>query len=929
MTRLLVLLRLVIGPNLQQRFRTLVTLLGIAISVSLVAWNLRGFDVVRSQVRSAAEKQQGRFDAVMVPKDFRGARLDPALIEAISHDEAVAEADAAVKSRVRLIRPPEVQQRGPFGGTTVVGTAAAQPPQPLVQGRWLGSGENETVVGEQFSKQYQLSLGDTVVVAGMGGELTLTVVGVVPGAPAPVQGVRMMPPAHLGDLFVSAATAAKLNGYGDRPSMLCIVLHDPESAAEFAAAWQSRLAQATPEATMRLLKVTDDDPMGAPPGTMQQMLFANATVLAFLAALFIIFVTLSANVRERTRQFAILRALALSRSQLIAMVALEALLLAVAGWAVGLVLIKGFLITGRLLGGSVAAFRSNMFSPAPLGKQIVLVSLAAAVVGALAAAVLPAWQACRISPVDILGGQTERRQGRFPLAMILVGLVLIAVNPVIIVLARHSEAVRSGLAHLWGLGSRGFATPLAGSAAMIVGFVLIAPLAVLAAERLFAPLAAWALRLDRRFLRGQLSGNLRRTTGTTIALSVGLTLFITSLVWGYSMLVPFTPTEGLPRMLVAMLPAGLPDSAVADVQAARGIKAGECLPVAVEQPRLTAEMLASPAFAHIDPQQQHIIVMGVDPGRAFGGDRPLFRLDFVAGTPETAAGEMAAGRGCVVPDHFCTQTGLGLGDSFSVDVPNVPGRQVSYRIVGVASVPGWNWLTKFSETRRRAGRALAMIFVDYRQARADYALDRVSYFWANVESGTTAAQIQKELEPLARRHAGIQADVPEVGRAVIGSQYVKVTDREEVLTMLMRRANDVIWALTWLPLITLVISSLAVFNAVAASVRSRFWQFGVLRGVGLTGGQLLRLILAESILIGGAACVLSLTAGIALAWCGTRLCTLFFFFGGHTPPLVLPWSLTLGLLLALGLCLLAAAIPAIRAATSEPLKYIQGGRLAA
>lgn len=929
MIRLLVLLRLVIGPNLQRRFRTLVTLLGIGISVSLVAWNLRGFDVVRAQVRSAAEQQQGRFDAVIVPKDFRGARLDTAVVEAVGQDKAVAETDAAVKSRVRLIRPQEVQQRGPFGGTTVVGTAAAQPPQPLVEGRWLGRGENEAVVGEQFRRKYHLSLGDTVVVAGMGSELTLTVVGVVPGAPPPVQGVRMMPAAHLGDLFVSGATAAKLNGYSDRPSMLCIVLNDPEASAEFAAAWQGRLAQATPEATMRLLKVTDDDPMGAPPGTMQQMLLANGTILACLAAMFIIFVTLSANVRERIRQFAILRALALSRSQLIAMVVLEALLLAVGGWAVGLVLIKGFLVVGHALGGSVAAFRSSMFSPAPLGEQIVRVSLLAAVVGALAAAVLPAWQACRISPVDILGGQTERRHGRFPVAMVLLGLMLIAVNPVIIVLARYSEAVRSGLAHLWGLGPRGFAAPLVGSVAMIVGFVLIAPAAVVAAERLFGPLVAWGLRLDRRFLRGQLSGNLWRTTGTTIALSIGLTLFITSVVWGYSMLVPFTPTEGLPRMLVAVLPAGLPDSAVADVQAARGIKAGECLPVAVEQPRLTAEMLASPPFAHIDAQQQHLMVMGVDPGRAFGGDRPLFDLDFVAGRPEAAAREMASGRGCVVPDHFCTQTGLGLGDSFSLDVPNVPGRQVSYRIVGVASVPGWNWLTKFSETRRRAGRALAMIFVDYEQARTDYALDRVGYFWANVESGVTAGQIQKELEPLARRHAGVQADVPEVGRAAVGSQYIKVTDREEVLTMLMRRANDVIWSLTWLPLITLVISSLAVFNAIVASVRSRFWQFGVLRGVGLTGGQLLRLILGESVLICGAACVLSLTAGIALAWCGTRLCTLFFFFGGHTPPLVLPWSLALGLLLTFGLCLLAAAIPAIQAATREPLKYIQGGRLAA
>jgi len=283
----------------------------------------------------------------------------------------------------------------------------------------------------------------------------------------------------------------------------------------------------------------------------------------------------------------------------------------------------------------------------------------------------------------------------------------------------------------------------------------------------------------------------------------------------------------------------------------------------------------------------------------------------------------------VVTDHFSAQTGLRVGDAFSVEVPNVRGREVRYVIAGVASVPGWNWLTKFSEVRRRAGRALAMVFVGYDQAKADFALGRISFFWMDVANGVTAEELEKRLEPLAKRYAGVSVDVPQVGRAAVGSQYVKVTDRENVIAMLFRRANDVIWALTWLPLITLAISSLAVFNAILGSVRARYWQIGILRGVGLTGCQLLRLILAESALICAAACVLSLASGIGLAWCGTRLCTLFFFFGGHTPPLVLPWgSLSIGFLAASGLCLLAGFIPAAQAARSEPLRFIQAGRLA-
>lgn len=926
MKKLFFLLKLVVKPNFQHRLRTVAVLLGIAVSVSLVIWNLRSFALTGSQI-AAARQQQGRFDAVIQPKNFQEMRLSPRIVNAIRDDDAVAEVDAAVKSRVRMINPPALPMMGPFGGVTAIGTGAGIPPQKLRGGRWLDEADDEAVVAQSFQRRYRLKIGDWIRIAGMGGELDLKIVGVVPGAMIP-KGVRMMPPPHLADIFINPAAAEKLNGYADRPGLLCLVLRNPQSAAEFAQSWSDRLAKADPEATVRLLKVQEqDDMIGAEPGSMQQMLSANATVLAFLAAFFIIFVTLSSNVRERLRQFAILRALALSRGQLIIMVVMEAMILALAGWAIGLVLMKGLLIVGGSLAGRFEIFRSNMFSSLPLGGVIVLISLAASIAGSLAAAALPAWQAWRVDPVDILAGQRSQGGGKLRKSVIVAAVLMVAVNPIIIVMARHSEGLRSALSHFQGWGPPGFAAPLLGSVAMIVGLILLVPLGVIVAEKLFVLPVAFLLRLDPRFLRQQLSGNLRRTTGTTIALSVGLTLFITTLVWGYSMLVPFTPTEGLPRMQIAVMPAGLPPEAVNEVAATPGIVGNECLPMAVEQPRLTQTMLASPAFAHVDQQQQHLLVVGINPSRAFGGETPLFNLDFIEGGSADSARRLAEGRFCVVPDHFATQTGLGIGDSFSMEVPDTDD-EVSYTIAGIASVPGWNWLTKFSDTRRRAGRALAMIFVDYERCRSDFRLERVNYFWANVRNDVSAAQLEKQLEPLALRHVGFTAKVPQAGRVEVGTQYVKVTDRKDVLSMLRRRADDVIWSLTWLPLITLAISSLAVFNAIVASIRSRFWQFGVLRGVGLTGGGLLRLILAESLMICGAACILSIVGGTALAWCGTRLCTLFFFFGGHTPPLVLPWMPLLGgMAMALGACFIAAIIPAALAASREPLAYIRGGPL--
>lgn len=1021
MTGLPTLFKLIVAQNNKHRVRAAITLLGIAVSVSLVIWNLRGFQLAQIQMAEAA-KRQNRFDAVITPKDFRGAQLDSALIEALRQDGKISELDCAVKSRIRLIKPElpaaSVPSRGgPFGGTSAIGTGAQAPPLPVREGRWLSSTANEAVISAAFAGRAKLKIGDELVVAGMGQEQALTVVGVLEetgvsagpgmrsGPPAgegptdrqtpPETGLRRSPPGegdsagskssdnpepgkrrgppgdagaeNLGvesgrrsggaeregtgaegqrqnaasparrfpgalesDLYVSLSTVATINGYSDRPSLLCILLKDPGLAGEFYKNWKDKVAEAKPAGNLRMLKFdANDDPMSGQSAGMQQMLFANATILAFLAAGFIIFVTLSANVRERIRQFAILRAIAMSRRQLVAMIFMEAFLVAALGLGLGLLLIKSFLLVGQNF-PNVEFFQSSAFSDRPLGLSIICIAGCCALIGAFAAAVIPAWQASRIKPIDILSNEGQAGRGTFPWPVVVSGLLLIAVNPLIVVLATKYESIRSLLSYFWGWGPRGFGAPVMGSLAMIIGFALITPLTVLVAERLFGPLIARILGLDPRFMRRQLTGNLWRTTGTTIALSVGLALFSTSLVWGYSMLVPFTPTEGLPRMQIAIMPAGIAESDVAKILAVPGVIADECLPLVVEQPKLTEETLNSKPFAHVDEQQRHLLVMGVDPQKAFGGKRPLFDLQFLESDSASAAKKLAEGRYCVVPDHFCTQTGLKVGDSFSVEVPNRPGQKVEYTIAGVAAIPGWNWLTKFSETRRRAVRALALVFVAYDQAKSDYALERVSYFWTNVAKGTTAKDLESRIEPIAKANSGFIMDVPMVGRTAVGSQYVKITDRNDVITMLNRRANDVIWALTWLPLMTLVISSLAVFNAILASVRARFWQIGVLRSVGLTRSQLLRMILAESFMICGAACVLSLVSGIGLAWCGTRLCTLFFFFGGRTPPLVVKWDeLGIGFGLAFGMCFLAGIIPAVVAALKEPLQFIQGGRLAA
>ena len=942
-----VLFKLVLAHNRKRWTRMTLGILGIAVSICLVVWIIRGYEAAALDSARSAQ-QESRYDVVVSPPsqmmmpgqrggggggqrppppsmDAAAKYVDEKWVEGLRQDGAAAEVVPLMSTRVRLVEPPPPQQMGPFGGAMLVGTDSDQPLQALGAGVWLTAASGDAaVISGGFSERNKLKPGDSFVVGGIGGEVRLTVAGVLQAAPG---GQRMGPgpmgAPHLGDIYVRLATTEKVNGFGGRVNAVVVSLKEKDDLDGFVAEWAARTAAAQPPVTVRSL-LQKADPMADRMMGMVKVQAQNATVLGFLAACFIIFATLSGGVRERLRELASLRAIALSRPQLVFMILIEAVLLAVIGWGVGLLLARGLLRAGNALAVHLQFFQAGAFADYPLGATATWVSGICALVGSLAAALPPIWSGCTLRPMDILGGPTEMRVRRFPWRLVAIGLVLIVLNPVLVLMA-NVEPFRT----LFSKTTRmGFAPPLLSSAAAILGLALITPLVVRLVERVFSPVLAFVLRIDRRFLRQQLTGNLRRTVGTTVSLSAGLTLFVTALVWGYSMLVPFTPDASLPRMLVSILPAGVPVAAIGEVAGTAGVTPGECLAMSVEQPRLTDAMLASKPFESVDASQQHLLFMGVDPARAFGGNKPVLNFTFLQGDRETAAQKLATGRYCLVPDHFQTQTGLGVGDKFSVAVPNEPGREIEYEIAGVVSVPGWNWFTKFSEIRRRSGRALAVVFADFNQVQADFKLDRISFFWLNADKRVDYPEMEQRLTPVANRHAGVTVDVPGVGPAQINKQYVKITERGDLTARLFRRADDVIWSLTRFPLLALIIASLAVFNTVFASVQARSWQFGILRGVGLSRGQLFRLVISESLMIFLASGVLSLVAGVLLAWCGIRVCTYFFYFAGRTPPLVLPWSgLSLGFGIAFGLCFLAGLIPAWRMARKEPLAFIQAGRL--
>jgi len=941
--------------------RLLLTSLATAASACLVIWVIGGYDALVGRSGALAERLLGPYDAILqtrraaaeYPSDSVLAEaLDPQVLERLRRDPDVAGVEPVMAVRTRMlypVRPPggrpagsrgpagpgrqpgsprapgqqragsgegEFRTRGP-GGTILTGTNAARSPFKLVAGRWFDAEHPqrmEAVVSSSAaaSRMGRLGLepGDDFKVHALGGEFRLTLVGIV-DQPRTVR--------SFGGIYTSMAVAEKISGQTPRINRVHVDLKDGVAAPDFEARWQARLDEAEPPAALthaEHLKADIDE--GRQLAILEQQRF-YASGVSILAATFIIFTTLSMGVSERIRQFAVLRAIGMTRAQIARIVFGESALVAAIGWMIGLGAGWALIqlnpdVEAGLFAGSV-----------PLSLRCVLVSGVCVVAGAAAAAVLPAWSATRMKPLDVMASAVRPRRVVLPVVGVIAGLLLISVNPLLV----YGVSVSSHFRYA--------SYMLVGCTSMGLGFVLVAPLVVVLVERALGPVVAGGLRLSRHLVSQQLSSNLWPSVGTVACLTVGLGLFVSIQIWGRSMVVPFLPGEELPDVVISFLPAGLPESEIDAVRHVEGIVPRQCVPVAVEQAKVTRELLESEGLSRprqkavylFMAEQDNVLFLGIDPQQAIGGEDPTIGMTFVKGDKQEAIDKLGKGRYCLVPDHFHVETGLGVGDRLTVIPPSAPESRLTWEIAGVVSIPGWHWVTKMSEMRRNAPKTLAAVFISYENAKRDFELERVHYFWGNVQKDADGRRLQKDLQVIAERNARVRFQFPEVGEVTTTKPFVSVTNVGQVGHIVRRRTDSVLWMMSKFPLILLAITTLAVVNTIMASVRTRRWELGVLRAVGLTRGGLARLIFAESLLVGLVACVLSLAFGVTAAWCANGICTYIFYFGGLQPPLVIPWTiLLLGFSATLGLCALAALVPAIAAGRTEPSALLQAGRAA-
>ncbi len=517
--------------------------------------------------------------------------------------------------------------------------------------------------------------------------------------------------------------------------------------------------------------------------------FAGA---ALLVGAFIIFNTFTITVAERTREFAVLRTLGATRGQILAAVAIEALVIGAVASGLGLLLGLGF---AKVLASLFEAIGLGLPTGGlELAPRTIALSLGIGIGVTQLAALGPARRATRVPPIAALQGNVEQGPRRrwapwiagvtavLGVAMLVAGLF--AGGPA----ASRLSMMAVGVVLLFvgvALSARWFVRPLAGA----VGWPL---------ERLFAEPGLLARENAMR--------NPGRTATTAAALMVGLGLVVFVAVFANGIKASFDKTvdQVVGADVVVRSDTMQPIPAGADNIVQRSSDISVSTSVLIDQLRVNGSKSSSTVTD---------IMNGVAPANF----AQLYRADWVEGDDSVV--HRLRGNTALIEEQFAKAHDVGVGDSYRIETPS--GGTARLRVLGIYRDPQLLQGTIVPQglfARVSAARDPWMIFAATREG---------------VEADT------------AKKH---------LAAALAGIPTAAVESQADYAEAISGQLDKFVYLLYALLAMSVVISLFGIANSLFLSIHERTREFGLLRAVGATKAQVRRMVRYESVItavIGG------------------------------------------------------------------------------
>ena len=797
--------KLVLRGFAERKLRSALTATAVLLGVAMISGAYIETDQIRTAFDDITAESVKKLDVVISPEEeftaVMGSELPtfPASIVAeVERIPGVAGAEGELASLGNLVVDGEVVETFGAPGLVMADTDDRFDPTEIVEGRDPRAA-GEAAVFEGNADDNGIEVGDRIGVTTRRGEKQVTVTGLISfgkggSSLGGTTGIEL-PLEQMQRWFDLEGRVSSVSVIAD-PGVV------PEDLSE-------RIAAALPQ-TAKVQTATENAEETADEVNDQIGSFLTPALLALagaavLVGAFIIFNTFSITVAQRTKEFALLRALGTTRRQILAAVTGEALLIGALASVLGIAVGIGFskLLNSLFDAAGFGIPRSDLV----LAPRTIAIALGVGIGVTVISSVVPAVRATRADPVTAMSGVAPRPSKRARRIAAVLTVVSILVG---------------GLLAAQGLFGSGPASAKLGAIAF--GAILMFVGVALSARYMVRPLASvigWPIerlfKTTGRLARENAERNPGRTAITSAALMVGLGLVVFVAVFASALKSSIgRQVDELVRADLVVYSQGFrPFSTHTRDIVARvpGVTAVEGFPFDQLEVNGDKSSAATDFLIAIDPRQ-------ID---------SVYTFEWVDGDDSVLA-ELGPGE-TLIEEQFANAHDLSVGDSYEVVTPS--GGRATLTAIGEYRDP----------TIIQGSLGTEATLSSISPAR-----DPVSLMVA-VDDSADAAAVEREVE-----------------RSLEAFPATKVESKGEYKRTLDEQLNQIVYLLYALLAMSVVISLFGIANSLFLSIHERTGEFGVLRAVGTTTTQVRRMVRYESVItstIGGA---LGIAIGIAFAW---------------------------------------------------------------
>jgi putative ABC transport system permease protein len=538
-----------------------------------------------------------------------------------------------------------------------------------------------------------------------------------------------------------------------------------------------------------------------------QASFGNVAFLfgmvAMMVGAFLAGNTLAMTVGERTRELGLLRAAGTTSRQVLGIVLRQAIVLGIAGAALG---ILGGIVLAAAMIGFLSSTRAVLVVGLPLPPLGLLLAFGLGVGVTLAGAVIPALRASRLSPLDALRPTGRRGLGLVDrLQWLVVAELIIAVLGIVLLPVERAQTP---------------ILPIGLSLGILLGGAVATAFVLEPLGRVIGRPFEWFFGAQGLLGRANLSRDRARTGLTVGAMMIALAAVVALGT------VAESARAGAETWVASILPGG------------HAIRSGVPLDVESFRPSLDATVglqvaspvLEVPAVRVTEAGQEEVAVAGIDPNVFQDAGALIVR----GAERADAYADLRTGGAALVPAPLAAREGIEVGDTIELGLPG--SEPIDFTVAGIAV---------YTIPARTPDGALLIGAAD---ARDLFGVTSAS-LWIMVPQPNVAASV---FGGSVRDTATQLAAQPLTARDLAGD--------------LARSLDRLVGLFDVLALIAVAIGALGIVNTLGIGVSERVREIAILRSHGMTVGQVQAMVVTEAAIMGAIGGVLAIVTGLVVAF---------------------------------------------------------------